>query len=92
MSPQPPPDHLINADPYPSVDSPAARAVLEQHYDVGADLYKFWGSPGSVARALLLGWARSRHPAHRTTPGIRDGRPARRGDSRDYAAAIALLI
>ncbi len=65
MSPQPsPPDHLLNADPYPSVDSPAARVALEQHYDAGADLHKFWGSPRSVARALLLGWARSRHPAH----------------------------
>ena len=47
-----------------SVDSPAARAVLEEHYDVGANLYKFWGSPGSVLRALLLGWGPSRHPAH----------------------------
>jgi SAM-dependent methyltransferase len=55
---------LTNADPYQSVDSPAARAVLDEHYDAGANLYKFWGSPGSVLRALLLGWARSRHPAH----------------------------
>jgi hypothetical protein len=39
---------LTNADPYRSVDSPSARAVLEEHYDIGADLYKFWGSPGSV--------------------------------------------
>ena len=55
---------LTNADPYQSVDSAAARAVLEEHYDVGANLYKFWGSPGSVLRAILLGWAASRHPAH----------------------------
>jgi len=55
---------LTNADPYQSVDSAAARAVLEEHYDVGANLYKFWGSPGSVLRAILLGWPRSRHPAH----------------------------
>ena len=65
MSLQPPTaSRLTNPDPYQSVDSPAARAVLEEHYDVGANLYKFWGSPGSVLRALLLGWARSRHPAH----------------------------
>lgn len=55
---------MTNPDPYESVDSPAARAVLEEHFDVGANLYKFWGSPGSVLRALLQGWAPSRHPAH----------------------------
>jgi SAM-dependent methyltransferase len=65
MSAQPPAaPRLANLDPYRSVDSAAARAVLEEHFDVGANLYKFWGSPGSVLRALLLGWARSRHPAH----------------------------
>lgn len=65
MSLQPSPSvHPLNADPYASVDSPAARTVLEEHFDIGANLYKFWGSPGSVARALLLGWPRSRHPAH----------------------------
>jgi cyclopropane fatty-acyl-phospholipid synthase-like methyltransferase len=55
---------LSNRDPYDSVDSAAARAVLDEHYDVGANLYKFWGSPRSVLRAILLGWERSRHPAH----------------------------
>ena len=55
---------LSNEDPYESVDTAAARAVLEKHYDVGANLYKFWGSPVSVLRALLLGWPRSNHPAH----------------------------
>lgn len=65
MPVQPPAaSRLANLDPYRSVDSPAARTVLEEHFDVGADLYKFWGSPSSVLRALLLGWARSRHPAH----------------------------
>jgi cyclopropane fatty-acyl-phospholipid synthase-like methyltransferase len=38
--------------------------VLTEHFDLGADLYKFWGSPGSVLRALLLGWARAGHPSH----------------------------
>ena len=55
---------LLNDQPYESVDSAAARAVLEAHYDVGANLYKFWGSPVSVLRAILLGWPRSNHPAH----------------------------
>ncbi len=65
MAAQPPAaSSLSNVDPYRSVDSPAARAVLEEHFDAGANLYKFWGSPGSVLRALLLGWPRSRHPAH----------------------------
>jgi cyclopropane fatty-acyl-phospholipid synthase-like methyltransferase len=65
MSAEPQPaSPLINAEPYQSVDSAAARAVLEEHYDVGANLYKFWGSPASVMRAIFLGWARSRHPAH----------------------------
>ena len=50
--------------PYASALSNAARSVLTQHYDTGANLYKFWGSPRSVVSALCLGWARSKHPAH----------------------------
>lgn len=65
MTPDPQPaSALSNRDPYESVDSAAARAVLREHYDLGANLYKFWGSPRSVLRAILLGWPRSRHPAH----------------------------
>jgi SAM-dependent methyltransferase len=65
MSAQPPAtQRLVNLDPYRSVDSSAARTVLEEHFDAGANLYKFWGSPRSVLRALALGWARSGHPAH----------------------------
>jgi len=55
---------LANTNPYESVDSAAARTALEEHFDVGANLYKFWGSPRSVLRAIALGWAPSRHPAH----------------------------
>ena len=58
------PSALQNDEPYESVDSDAARAVLEAHYGVGINLYKFWGSPVSVLRAILLGWSRSNHPAH----------------------------
>lgn len=54
---------LSTPDPYDSVETSAARAVIDEHYDVGADLYKFWGSPLSVLRAIALGWPRSRHPA-----------------------------
>lgn len=52
------------SNPYDSAYSPAALAVLTEHFDLGADLYKFWGSPGSVLRAILLGWARANHPSH----------------------------
>ena len=38
--------------------------MLDEHYDIGANLYKFWGSPMSVLRAIVLGWPRSNHPAH----------------------------
>jgi cyclopropane fatty-acyl-phospholipid synthase-like methyltransferase len=49
---------------YDSVYSSAALDALTEHFDLGADLYKFWGSPRSVLRALLLGWARAGHPSH----------------------------
>ena len=52
------------SDPYPSAHSSAALDVLTEHFDLGADLYKFWGSPRSVLRALVLGWARAGHPSH----------------------------
>ncbi len=52
------------SDPYDSAYSRAALEVLTEHFDLGADLYKFWGSPRSVLRALLLGWARAGHPSH----------------------------
>ena len=48
---------------YNSLDSGEALALLEQHYDVGAGLYKLWASPGSVLAALLKGWRAARHPA-----------------------------
>lgn len=51
-------------DPYASAFSGAARSALGEHYDVGANLYKFWGSPASVMSAVLRGWARSDHPGH----------------------------
>lgn len=51
-------------DPYDSAFSGAARSALGEHYDVGANLYKFWGSPRSVLTALVRGWARSDHPGH----------------------------
>ncbi len=51
-------------NPYTSAFSTAARSVLTEHYETGANLYKFWGSPGSVLSALFLGWARSNHPGH----------------------------
>jgi cyclopropane fatty-acyl-phospholipid synthase-like methyltransferase len=52
------------SDPYQSAHSSAALDVLTEHFDLGADLYKFWGSPRSVLRALVLGWARAGHPSH----------------------------
>jgi cyclopropane fatty-acyl-phospholipid synthase-like methyltransferase len=52
------------SNPYDSAYSAAALEALTEHFDAGADLYKFWGSPRSVLRALLLGWARADHPAH----------------------------
>lgn len=52
------------SDPYASTGSASARARLEEHFTAGANLYKFWGNPSSVVRAIFLGWARSRHPAH----------------------------
>jgi cyclopropane fatty-acyl-phospholipid synthase-like methyltransferase len=48
---------------YASVASPRAQEMLDLHYDTGGDLYKMWASPVSVCRAILLGWARSGHPA-----------------------------
>lgn len=51
------------AEDYASLSSPRAREVLEEHYGIGAGLYKMWGSPLSVLRAILLGWERSGHPA-----------------------------
>jgi len=52
------------SNPYDSVYSNVALDALTEHFDLGADLYKFWGSPRSVLRALLLGWARAGHPSH----------------------------
>jgi cyclopropane fatty-acyl-phospholipid synthase-like methyltransferase len=52
------------SNPYDSAYSSAAFDALTEHFDLGADLYKFWGSPRSVLRALLLGWARAGHPSH----------------------------
>jgi ubiquinone/menaquinone biosynthesis C-methylase UbiE len=52
------------SNPYDSVYSRVALDALTEHFDLGADLYKFWGSPRSVLRALLLGWARAGHPSH----------------------------
>lgn len=40
-----------------------AEDALTRHYGLGADLYKTWGSPLSVLSAVLLGWAKSNHPA-----------------------------
>jgi len=51
-------------EPYHSAFSDSARDVLVEHYDVGANLYKFWGSPISVLSAIVLGWTRSSHPGH----------------------------
>ena len=51
-------------DPYESAYSGAALQVLTEYFDLGADLYKFWGSPRSVVRALCLGWASANHPSH----------------------------
>ncbi len=50
--------------PYTSAFSATARTALTEHYDTGANLYKFWGSPSSVLSALCLGWGRSAHPGH----------------------------
>jgi ubiquinone/menaquinone biosynthesis C-methylase UbiE len=55
---------LANDPPYERVASRAARRMLEEHYELGSSLYKFWGSPVSVLRALALGWPRSGHPGH----------------------------
>jgi cyclopropane fatty-acyl-phospholipid synthase-like methyltransferase len=52
------------SNPYDSVYSGAALKVLTEHFDLGADLYKFWGSPRSVLRALVRGWASAEHPSH----------------------------
>jgi len=51
-------------NPYDSAYSATALDVLTEHFDRGADLYKFWGSPRSVLRALCLGWAKAGHPSH----------------------------
>lgn len=51
-------------NPYASAFSDAARSALSEHYDVGANLYKFWGSPRSVLSAIVKGWERSNHPGH----------------------------
>jgi SAM-dependent methyltransferase len=55
---------LANHPPYEQIASGTARRMLEQHYDLGASLYKFWGSPASVLRAFALGWPLSGHPGH----------------------------
>jgi cyclopropane fatty-acyl-phospholipid synthase-like methyltransferase len=52
------------SNPYDSAYSSAALEMLTEHFDLGADLYKFWGSPRSVLRALLWGWANANHPSH----------------------------
>jgi cyclopropane fatty-acyl-phospholipid synthase-like methyltransferase len=92
MSATDPVPALANANPYDSVDSAAARRVLEQHYDVGANLYKFWASPKSVWRAILLGWARSRHPAHLHYAWDLEGAPSLdEGILETTRRAIALL-
>ena len=52
------------SNPYDSAYSTTAFDVLTEHFDLGANLYKFWGSPRSVLRAVLLGWARAGHPSH----------------------------
>jgi len=52
------------SNPYDSAYSDAALRVLTEHFGLGANLYKFWGSPRSVLRALLLGWAKAGHPSH----------------------------
>lgn len=49
--------------PYASVVSMQAQGLLDLHYEIGGNLYKMWASPRSVIRAILLGWARSGHPA-----------------------------
>jgi cyclopropane fatty-acyl-phospholipid synthase-like methyltransferase len=54
----------MTSDPYDSAYSSAALEVLTEHFDLGADLYKFWGSPRSVLRALVRGWANANHPSH----------------------------
>jgi ubiquinone/menaquinone biosynthesis C-methylase UbiE len=51
-------------NPYDSAYSRAALDALTEHFSLGANLYKFWGSPRSVLRALLMGWARADHPSH----------------------------
>jgi len=51
------------SDPYQSAYSARALDVLTEHFDHGANLYKFWASPRSVMRALLRGWADAGHPA-----------------------------
>lgn len=51
-------------NPYDSAYSSAALDALTVHFGLGANLYKFWGSPRSVLRALLMGWARADHPSH----------------------------
>jgi len=50
--------------PYRSAFSDTARVALSKHYDTGANLYKFWGSPASVLSAITRGWAKSKHPGH----------------------------
>jgi hypothetical protein len=45
------------------VHSRAARELLEEHYDGGANLYKFWASPRTALRAIALGWEHCDHPA-----------------------------
>jgi len=52
------------SNPYDSAYSDTALDALTEHFDRGADLYKFWGSPRSVLRALVLGWAKAEHPSH----------------------------
>jgi ubiquinone/menaquinone biosynthesis C-methylase UbiE len=55
---------MTTTNPFDSAFSREALDALTEHYDLGANLYKFWGSPRSVLRAILLGWARADHPSH----------------------------
>jgi ubiquinone/menaquinone biosynthesis C-methylase UbiE len=55
---------MTTTNPFDSAFSREALDALTEHYDLGANLYKFWASPRSVLRAIVLGWARANHPSH----------------------------
>jgi cyclopropane fatty-acyl-phospholipid synthase-like methyltransferase len=55
---------VTTTNPFDSAFSREALDALTEHYDLGANLYKFWASPRSVLRAIVLGWARANHPSH----------------------------